>query len=237
MSDILNLDDVHASYPGGSRVLHGVSFTVADGGVTALLGANGAGKTTTLRTISGITHRRGSIRFEDTDITSLRTDRIARLGVAHVPQGRGTLPSLTVRENLEAGAVMRRDRAAVRRDMQRYLEVFPRLAARSAQRATTLSGGEQQMLAVARALMGAPRLLLLDEPSLGLAPKVTQDVFRTITALKESTNISILLVEQNAALALQLADHVVLLENGHIAASGTPSELLASDAIRRAYLG
>ncbi|WP_417561612.1 ABC transporter ATP-binding protein [Microbacterium sp.] len=235
--NILTLDDVHAAYPGAGRVLHGVSLAVATGGVTAVLGANGAGKTTTLRTISGITHRRGAIRFEDRDITGLRTDKIARLGIAHVPQGRGTLTGLTVRENLEAGAVMRKDRAGVRSDMQRYLEVFPRLAERSGQRANTLSGGEQQMLAIARALMGGPRLLLLDEPSLGLAPKVTQDVFRTIAALKEQTTISMLLVEQNSALALQLADHVVLLENGRVAASGTPDDLLASDAIRRAYLG
>lgn len=235
--NILTLDEVHASYPGAGRVLHGVSFTVAAGGVTALLGSNGAGKTTTLRTISGITHRRGSIRFEDRDITRLRTDKIARLGVAHVPQGRGTLPGLTVRENLEAGAIMRKDRAAVRDDMKRYLDVFPRLAERRGQRANTLSGGEQQMLAIARALMGAPHLLLLDEPSLGLAPKVTQDVFRTIATLKEQTQISMLIVEQNSALALQLADHVVLLENGRIAASGSPDELMASDAIRRAYLG
>jgi branched-chain amino acid transport system ATP-binding protein len=234
---ILTLEEVHASYSGGSRVLHGISFTVSDGGVTALLGSNGAGKTTTLRTISGITHRRGTIRFAGTDITGMRTDKIARLGIAHVPQGRGTLPGLTVRDNLEAGAIMRRDRAAVRADMARYLDLFPRLAERATQRANTLSGGEQQMLAIARALMGAPRLLLLDEPSLGLAPKVTQDVFRTIATLQEQTQISMLIVEQNSALALQLADHVVLLENGRIAASGTPTDLMASDAIRRAYLG
>lgn len=234
---LLELTDVHASYAGGNRVLHGVSLAVENGSMTALLGANGAGKTTTLRAICGTAGRRGAIRFDGHDLTRLRVDRIARMGIAHVPQGRGTLTGLTVRENLEAGAVLRRDRAQVRRDLDTYLQLFPRLAERSKQKGGGLSGGEQQMLAIARALMGAPRLLLLDEPSLGLAPKVTSEVFETIASLRAETSVAMLVVEQNPALVLELADDVVVLENGRVAASGTPEELSAQDSIRRAYLG
>ncbi|MGO1770500.1 MAG: ABC transporter ATP-binding protein [Microbacterium sp.] len=234
---LLEIRDVHATYPGGGRVLHGVSLHVEEGGLTALLGANGAGKTTTLRAICGMLHRRGSIQLGDRDIASLPVDRIARLGVAHAPQGRGTLTGLSVKENLEAGAAMRRDRAAVRRDLAFYLDLFPRLAERLSQKGGSLSGGEQQMLAIARALMGGPRLVLLDEPSLGLAPKVTQEVYRTIETLRRETGLSMLIVEQNPALVLDMADQVVVLESGHVAASGTPAEVSEKDAIQRAYLG
>jgi len=234
---LLKLTGVNASYPGGGQVLHGVSLEVTPGGVTAVLGANGAGKTTTLRTICGMTHRRGAIEFDGRDISHLSTDRIARLGIAHVPQGRGTLTGLTVMDNLYAGAVMRRDRAAVQRDLDACLQLFPRLGERSNQMGGNLSGGEQQMLAVARALMTGPRILLLDEPSLGLAPKITREVYDAIATLRQETGLAMLVVEQNAALALGLADNVVVLENGRVAAAGTAEELTAQDAIRRAYLG
>lgn len=234
---LLELTDVHASYAGGNRVLHGVSLNVDEGGVTTLLGANGAGKTTTLRAICGMVSRRGTIRFDGRDLTHMRADRVARLGIAHVPQGRGTLTGLTVRENLDAGAALRRDRAQVRKDLDFYFELFPRLAERGKQKGSSLSGGEQQMLAIARALMGAPRLVLLDEPSLGLAPKVTSEVFETISTLRRETGVAMLIVEQNPALVLDMADDVIVLENGRVAASGSPAELSAQDAIRRAYLG
>lgn len=234
---LLELADVHASYAGGNRVLHGVSLNVDEGGVTTLLGANGAGKTTTLRAICGMVSRRGTIRFDGRDLTHMRADRVARLGIAHVPQGRGTLTGLTVRENLDAGAALRRDRAQVRKDLDFYFELFPRLAERGKQKGSSLSGGEQQMLAIARALMGAPRLVLLDEPSLGLAPKVTSEVFETISTLRRETGVAMLIVEQNPALVLDMADDVIVLENGRVAASGSPAELSAQDAIRRAYLG
>lgn len=234
---LLELEDVHATYPGGGRVLHGISLRVEEGGLTALLGANGAGKTTTLRAICGMLNRRGAIRLRDRDITGLGVDRIARLGVAHVPQGRGTLTGLTVRENLEAGGAMRRDRAAVRRDLAFFLELFPRLSERLSQKGGSLSGGEQQMLAIARALMGAPRLVLLDEPSLGLAPKVTHEVYETIATLRRETGVAMLIVEQSPALVLDMAEQVVVLENGRVAASGTPDEVSEEDAIQRAYLG
>ncbi|WP_119696859.1 ABC transporter ATP-binding protein [Microbacterium halotolerans] len=234
---LLELADVHASYAGGNRVLHGVSLRVDEGGVTTLLGANGAGKTTTLRAICGMVGRRGTIQFDGRDLTHMRADRVARLGIAHVPQGRGTLTGLTVRENLDAGAALRRDRTQVRKDLDFYLELFPRLAERGKQKGGSLSGGEQQMLAIARALMGAPRLVLLDEPSLGLAPKVTGEVFETISTLRRETGVAMLIVEQNPALVLDMADDVIVLENGRVAAAGTPAELSAQDAIRRAYLG
>ncbi|MGO1410812.1 MULTISPECIES: ABC transporter ATP-binding protein [unclassified Microbacterium] len=234
---LLELTDVHASYAGGNRVLHGVSLNVDEGGVTTLLGANGAGKTTTLRAICGMVGRRGTIRFDGRDLTHMRADRVARLGIAHVPQGRGTLTGLTVRENLDAGAALRRDRAQVRKDLDFYFELFPRLVERGKQKGSSLSGGEQQMLAIARALMGAPRLVLLDEPSLGLAPKVTSEVFETISTLRRETGVAMLIVEQNPALVLDMADDVIVLENGRVAASGSPAELSAQDAIRRAYLG
>lgn len=234
---LLELADVHASYAGGNRVLHGVSLNVDEGGVTTLLGANGAGKTTTLRAICGMVSRRGTIRFDGRDLTHMRADRVARLGIAHVPQGRGTLTGLTVRENLDAGAALRRDRAQVRKDLDFYFELFPRLVERGKQKGSSLSGGEQQMLAIARALMGAPRLVLLDEPSLGLAPKVTSEVFETISTLRRETGVAMLIVEQNPALVLDMADDVIVLENGRVAASGSPAELSAQDAIRRAYLG
>jgi branched-chain amino acid transport system ATP-binding protein len=233
----LEVRDVYAGYPGGGEVLHGVSFTVREGGVTALLGANGAGKTTTLRAITGALAHHGEIRFEGRALMHLGVDRIARLGIGHVPQGRGTLTGLTVLDNLMVGAVMRRDRAAVRSDLDFCLDLFPRLDERRQQPAGNLSGGEQQMLALARALMSAPTLLLLDEPSLGLSPKVTVDLYASVARLRQIRPISMLVVEQNAQLALSLADQGVVLESGNVRTTGPAAELLADDAIRRAYLG
>jgi branched-chain amino acid transport system ATP-binding protein len=236
VSAILELQDVVAGY-GSGQVLHGVGLEVTEGGVTALLGANGAGKTTTLRAISGMVRRRGVIRLDGRPLTGLRPDQVARLGVAHVPQGRGTLPRLTAEENLMVGALRRRDRAEVATDLRAVYDLFPRLAERRDALGGSLSGGEQQMLAIGRALMSRPRLLLLDEPSLGLAPRVTAELYRAITALRGERGLSMLVVEQNAALALGLADRAVVLEAGRVALHGSADELAGMDQVRRAYLG
>jgi branched-chain amino acid transport system ATP-binding protein len=233
---LLEVSNLCAGY-NAADVLRGVSFAVEQRGITAILGANGAGKTTLLRAVSGMLRRRGSIRFDGRPIESLATESIARLGVAHVPDGRGTFLDLTTEENLRIGAYTRADRSAVARDLERIFTYFPRLKERRRQQAGTLSGGEQQMLAVSRALMLRPRLLLLDEPSFGLAPLVVQDIFGIMRAINAEEGVGVLLVEQNAGLALDLADSAYVLETGQVVMSG-PSEAVRSDeAVRRAYLG
>jgi branched-chain amino acid transport system ATP-binding protein len=220
------------------EVLHGVDLRVDEGQVVTVLGANGAGKTTLLRAISGVLHRtKGSIRFDGVELLGKPTEKIARLGVCQVPEGRGTFVELTVEENLEVGAWSRRDRAGIRSDKQRMLDLFPILGQRRRQRAGELSGGEQQMLGVARALMGKPRLLLLDEPSLGLAPLVVKQLYETLGDVVRELGVTTLVVEQNAQLALQFADRAYLLEVGAIVREGTADELQADDQIKRAYLG
>ena len=233
---VLALQDVVAGY-GSGVVLHGIDLEVEDGGVTALLGANGAGKTTTLRAVSGMVRWRGSIQLAGRDLAGLSTDRIARLGIAHVPQGRGTLARLSVRDNLRVGALRRRDHAAVGTDLRRFLDLFPVLGERAGSDAGTLSGGEQQMLALGRALMSRPRLLLLDEPSLGLAPVATRQLFEALPALREEWGVAMLVVEQNANLALHVADRAVVLESGRVALAGPAAEVAGHDDVRRAYLG
>ena len=236
MGAILEVEKLEAFY-GRIQALHGVSFAMEEGGITTVLGANGAGKTTTLRAISAMVRTRGAIRFAGEPIEGKATEQIVAMGIAHVPEGRGTFVDLTVEENLRIGMYARRDKRHAGRDMERVLELFPILGQRRKQNAGTLSGGEQQMLAVARALMLGPRLLLLDEPSLGLAPLVVREIFRILRAINEESRVSILLVEQNASLALDLADHVFLLETGRVVLAGTSDVLRRDDAIRRSYLG
>ncbi len=233
---LLRASGLVAGY-GPVTVLHGIDLEVNEGEIVVMLGANGAGKTTTMRSVSGTIARGGTIEFGGADIGSASPDSIVRMGVAQVPQGRGTFPELSVDDNLRAGAITRRDTAGVAADMRRWYEQFPRLAERRAQRAGSLSGGEQQMLAIARALMSRPRLLLCDEPSLRLAPLVTQELFGVIERLNRDEGLSVLLVEQNANLAMHMASRVYLLETGRIVASGSAAELSADDSIRKAYLG
>ena len=236
MSAILEVEKLEASY-GRTQALHGVSFAMEEGGITTVLGANGAGKTTTLRAISAMVRTRGAVRFGGAPIESKATEQIVAMGIAHVPEGRGTFVDLTVEENLRVGMYARRNKRNAARDMERVFEFFPILRQRRKQHAGTLSGGEQQMLAVSRALMLRPRLLLLDEPSLGLAPLIVREIFRILRAINREAGVSILLVEQNAALALDLADHVFLLETGRVVMEGPSDVLRRDDAIRRAYLG
>lgn len=233
---LVSVEQLEASY-GPVKVLHGIDFQVAEGETTVILGANGAGKTTALRALSGMVANRGKIVFDGHDITHARTDRIVRMGVAHVPQGRGTFVDESVEENLVLGAYTRGRRDDLTEDMERMYELFPQLRARRTQHAGSLSGGEQQMLAIARGLMMRPRLMLLDEPSLGLAPIVVKELFRALADLKRETNITMLLVEQNANIAFEIADHAHVLEAGSIAVSGAADELRADDGVRRAYLG
>jgi branched-chain amino acid transport system ATP-binding protein len=225
------------AYYGATPVLHGLSFGIVEGGITTILGANGAGKTTTLRAVCGMVRTEGEIRFAGERIDGVATEDIVRRGIAHVPDGRGTFVNLTVEENLRLGAYTRGDRAGVRADFERVYDYFPRLAERRLQQAGTLSGGEQQMLALSRALMLRPKLLLLDEPSFGLAPLVVQDLFRIMRVINEEDHVSMLLVEQNANLALDLADHAYLIETGNLVIAGTSAELRKDEAIRRSYLG
>ena len=236
MPALLEAENLEAQY-GWTKVLHGLGFAVESGGITAILGANGAGKTTTLRAVCGMVKTAGSVRFEGQRIDGMATEDIVRLGIAHTPEGRGTFMELTVEENLRLGAYVRKDRAMLTADLERVSQYFPVLAQRRRQQAGTLSGGEQQMLAVARALMSRPRLLLLDEPSLGLAPLVTREIFRIVRAINKDEGVSVLLVEQNAAMALELADHAYLLETGRVVMSGSAAELRKDDSIRRSYLG
>jgi branched-chain amino acid transport system ATP-binding protein len=218
-------------------VLHGVDLEVAAGGITALLGANGAGKTTLLRAICAMVRREGEVRFADRALDGLGTEDVVRLGVAHVPDGRGTFVHLTVEENLRLGAYTRADRSRVAADFERVFGYFPRLRERRRQQAGTLSGGEQQMLAISRALMLAPKLLLLDEPSFGLAPLVVKDIFRILRTINREERVSMLIVEQNATLALALADHAYLLETGRVVMSGSAERIRGDESVRRAYLG
>jgi branched-chain amino acid transport system ATP-binding protein len=232
---LLEVTDLHASY-GPVRVLHGLSFTVGQGEVVVILGANGAGKTTTLRAISGIVHCSGGIAFDGTSLRGRSPEDIVRRGVAHVPQGRGTVTGLSVADNLRLGAYIRKD-DEVQDDLERWYETFPRLRERRDQLAGSLSGGEQQMLAIARALMARPRLLLLDEPSLGLAPLVTREVFEVLGQIQEASGTAMLVVEQNAQLALEIAARAYVLEAGVIAVGGAAAKLRGDESIRRAYLG
>jgi len=225
-----------ASY-GQGQVLHDVDVEVQRGGLTAVLGANGAGKTTLLRAICGMVPLHGEIHFEGARIDGFSTDRIARLGVAHVPEGRGTFAPLTTEENLRLGAHTRHTSGQMGREFARVYEYFPRLEDRRRQQAGTLSGGEQQMLAIGRALMMRPKLLVLDEPSFGLAPRVVDDIFRIVRRIKEEERVGVLLVEANATLALDLADRACLLETGRVVVAGSPDALRRDESIRRAYLG
>ncbi|MBC7636239.1 MAG: ABC transporter ATP-binding protein [Acetobacteraceae bacterium] len=236
MGAILEAKGVSAWY-GMIQAVTEVDLQVEQGGVTALLGANGAGKTTTLRALCNMVRRSGTTTFDGVDISRRSTEDIVRMGVAHVPEGRGTFVALTVEENLKLAFHTRRDRAAAMRDMDLVFDYFPRLKERIRQQAGTLSGGEQQMLAIARALMLAPRLMLLDEPSFGLAPLIVQEIFRILRQINRDAKVSMLIVEQNAALALELADQVYLLETGSVVTSG-PSDMVRNDeALRKAYLG
>jgi branched-chain amino acid transport system ATP-binding protein len=236
MPSLLEAEALEAQY-GRTKVLHGVHFSVESGGITTILGANGAGKTTTLRAVCGMVRTSGQVRFDGRRIDGKTTEDIVRLGIAHVPEGRGTFVNLTVEENLRLGAYSRRDAARPFERLQRVYGYFPILAERRQQIAGTLSGGEQQMLAVARGLMSRPRLLLLDEPSLGLAPLVVREIFKIVRAINQQEGVSVLLVEQNASLALDLADHAYLLETGRVVMGGPAEALRRDESIRRSYLG
>jgi branched-chain amino acid transport system ATP-binding protein len=234
MASILELRGVKAFY-GQSEVLHGIDMAVEDGGMTVLLGANGAGKTTTLRAVCGMVRSEGEIVFSGQQLHRRTTEEIAQLGIAHVPEGRGTFVGLTVEENLRLGGYTRTDRPDA--SMASMYGYFPILAQRRRQQAGSLSGGEQQMLAIARALMMSPRLLVLDEPSFGLAPRIVDEIFAIVTRIQHEEHVSVLLVEQNASLALELADHAYLLETGYVVTSGTAKALADDPQIRRSYLG
>jgi branched-chain amino acid transport system ATP-binding protein len=234
MAPILELHRLKAFY-GQSEVVHGIDVAVEEGGMTVLLGANGAGKTTTLRAICGMVRSEGEIRFAGEQLERRTTEQIAGLGVAHVPEGRGTFMALTVEENLRLGGYTRAGRPDA--DIQRMYGYFPILAARQHQQAGSLSGGEQQMLAIARALMMGPRLLVLDEPSFGLAPRIVEEIFNIVDRIRREERVSVLLVEQNASLALELADHAYLLETGYVVTSGSAKALADDPQIRRSYLG
>jgi branched-chain amino acid transport system ATP-binding protein len=233
---LLSVRNLHAQY-GSIRVLHGINLDVELGGVTTVLGANGAGKTTLLRAICGMVARQGEIVFDGQRIDNLSTPDIARRGIAHVPEGRGTFAPLTTEENLRLGAYPRHRDPEVQKDFELIYEYFPRLRERRAQQAGTLSGGEQQMLAIGRALMLRPKLLVLDEPSFGLAPLIVQEIFRIMRKINAERRVSVLLVEQNATLALGFADKACVLETGNVVTAGSPTELSNNENIRRAYLG
>jgi branched-chain amino acid transport system ATP-binding protein len=236
MSSLLMVKNLAATY-GHGRVLHGISLEVREGEITALLGANGAGKTSTLRAISGMLSRSGEITLAGQSLLSMAPEEVARCGVAHVPDGRGTFVRQSVEENLHLGAALRRDKAAILQDIDRVYGYFPVLEKRRRQQAGTLSGGEQQMLAVGRALMLRPRLMLLDEPSFGLAPLVVAELFGILRKLNAQEKLSILLVEQNASLALATASTAYLLETGRVVLSGPCEEVRRDETVRRSYLG
>ena len=233
MLEVAGLDAYYGEY----RALYGIGFGLDEGQIRTLLGANGAGKTTVLRALTAMVRTSGDIRFDGKRISGRATEDIVRLGIAHVPEGRGTFLRVTVEENLQLGAMTRRDRAGIAADIDQVYAHFPRLKDRRTQQAGTLSGGEQQMLAVGRALMLRPRLMLLDEPSFGLAPLVVEELFAILRRLNEETGVAMLIVEQNAALALDLAQHAYLLETGHIVMDGPAAVIGADESIRRAYLG
>jgi branched-chain amino acid transport system ATP-binding protein len=233
---LLEARELHAAY-GLTRVLHGISFSMNEGSITTLLGANGAGKTTTLRALCGMVRTQGEVHFASERIDGRATEDIVRLGIAHVPDGRGTFVNLTTEENLRLGAYTRKDKDAVETDLERVYGYFPRLKERRVQQAGTLSGGEQQMLAVSRALMLRPKLMLLDEPSFGLAPLIVRELFGILRTVNEKERVSMLVVEQNAAMALDLADQAYLIETGRIVLSGAAADIKKDDAVRRSYLG
>jgi branched-chain amino acid transport system ATP-binding protein len=233
---LLELRDVHARY-GPIRALHGISLTVDEGQVVALLGANGAGKTTTLRSVSSTVRTSGDVLFAGRSIARRRADAVARLGVAHVPEGRGLFSELSVWENLRMGAYTRGERRTIRTESERIFRYFPWMSERRDQQAGTLSGGEQQMLALARALVARPRLLMLDEPSLGLAPTVVRELFGIVRRLNEEEGLTVLVVEQNANIALETAGRAYVLEVGRVALEGTSAELQRHEGVRKSYLG
>ncbi len=236
MTALLELEEVRAGY-GPTSVLHGVSLSVPEAGVVSLLGANGAGKTTTLRAITGGVRWTGDVRFAGRSLRRMATEDIVRLGVAHVPEGRGICTELTVDENLKLGAHLRRDKAEVAKDYDRVFDYFPVLKQRRRLSASTLSGGEQQMLALARALLMRPRLMLLDEPSLGLAPLIVRSIFEIIRTINETSQVAVLLVEQNARIALSLSTTAYVLEVGRVAVHGPSADLQGNESVRRSYLG
>jgi len=233
---LLEVKDLFAGY-GGTEVLHGLSMKIEEGSITTLLGANGAGKTTMLRALCKMIKVRGQIMFDGQAIEGKATEDIVRLGVAHVPDGRGTFGSLSTEENLQLGSYTRKDKQEVALDQEKMYSYFPRLKERRKQQAGTLSGGEQQMLAIARALMLRPRLLLLDEPSFGLAPLIVREIFDIMHAINQRDKVTILLVEQNAAMALDMARYAYLLETGKLVLSGLSEDLKKDEAVRRSYLG
>jgi branched-chain amino acid transport system ATP-binding protein len=235
-ANLLELEGVRAGY-GPTRVLQGVTLRVGEGSIVALLGANGAGKTTTLRAITGGVHWDGAITFAGRSLSGMATESVVRLGIAHVPEGRGIITQLTVDENLLLGTYLRRDRQALRGDLDRVLGYFPILRERRRLSAGALSGGELQMLALARAMLMRPRLLLLDEPSLGLAPIVVRGIFDIIRTINEQDGVAVLLVEQNARLALELSSHAYVLEVGRVAVEGPSTQLKEEESVRRSYLG
>jgi branched-chain amino acid transport system ATP-binding protein len=236
MTSLLDVRNLQAFY-GKTAALHGITFQMDEGSVTALLGANGAGKTTTLRAISGMIKRTGEIMLRDRSLMKSQTEDIVRLGVAHVPDGRGTFAKQTVENNLRLGAISRHDKAGIAGDMEMVYGYFPILKKRRTQQAGLLSGGEQQMLAVGRALMLRPKLLLLDEPSFGLAPLVVREMFGIFRRLNKEQRVGILLVEQNASIALDLADHAYLIETGRIVFAGSSADIRNNEQLRRSYLG
>jgi len=236
MTAFLEVNRLCASYR-GNEVLHGLDLRVEPASIVTLLGANGAGKTTTLRALCHTIGTSGQVLFEGRDISRLSTEQIVRLGIAHVPDGRGTFTGLTAEENLQLGSYVRKDKDQVAADRERIYGYFPRLRERRKQQAGTLSGGEQQMLAIGRALMLRPKLLLLDEPSFGLAPLVVKEIFSIMRLIREKEGVSILLVEQNASIALGVADHAYLIETGRLVLSGTSDEVRRNEAVRRSYLG
>ncbi len=234
---LLSVENLHVSY-GAIRALHGISFHVAKGEIVTLIGANGAGKSTTLRAISRLLLvDQGRIIYDGQDVTNATADQIVRMGIVHVPEGRKIFAPLTVRENLEMGAFTRKDKREIAESMEFVFNLFPRLRERAEQMGGTLSGGEQQMLAVARALMAKPRLLLMDEPSMGLAPILVEEIFEVIQRLNREEGVTILLVEQNAHMALSVAHRGYVLETGTIQLEGTAEELRANPRVREAYLG
>jgi branched-chain amino acid transport system ATP-binding protein len=236
MPALLEAKDVHATY-GEIEALHGIDLTIERGAIVALLGANGAGKTSTLRALTGMVKTTGDVVFDGKPLRGIAPEDAARHGIAHVPEGRGTLSTLTVWENLTLGAYTQRDRAKTKASYESAVGYFPWIEQRREQRAGTLSGGEQQMLAIARALMMSPKLLLLDEPSLGLAPLIVQQIFEILRAINQRDGVTIVVAEQNATIALRTADFAYVLETGRVAVSGASADLVSNESIRRSYLG
>ncbi len=236
MTAMLSIANLRAYY-GQVQALHGLEFSLNEGSVTTLLGANGAGKTTTLRAICNMVRSTGDIHFDGKPLTGQTTENIVRLGIAHVPQGRGTFTTMTVEENLQLGAISRKDTRQIAGDIERMYAHFPVLKQRHTQQAGTLSGGEQQMLAVARALMLRPRLMLLDEPSFGLAPLIVRDLFKILGKINREDKVTILVVEQNAQLALELAETAFVIETGRIVMSGNAKDIANNEDVRKSYLG